>query len=102
MKKSGLNPTENQRAAEQSFGGDNEFAAGDDQFTTEDNQFTTEDNQFSTGDEQYAAGDNNQYAPEDTEYSEEYQYTWDWAGRRTAEVTVETWNDTQQPAPLTH
>lgn len=95
MKKSGLNPAENQHAAEQSFGGDNQLAAADDQYATEDNQ-------FSTGDDQYAAGDNNQYAPEDTEYSEEYQYTWDWAGRRTAEVTVRTWNDTQQPAPLTH
>lgn len=95
MKKSGLNPTENQRAAEQSFGSDNQFTAGEDQYTTEDNQ-------FSTGDNEYVAGDNNQYAPEDTEYSEEYQYTWDWAGRQTADVTVRIWNDTQQPAPLTH
>ncbi|KAM7398374.1 hypothetical protein PAMA_006330 [Pampus argenteus] len=68
MKKSGLNPVENQHAAEQSFGGDNQFAAGDDQYATKDNQ-------FSAGDDQYAAGDSNQYAPEDTEYSEEYQYT---------------------------
>ncbi|XP_042288257.1 zinc finger protein 346 [Thunnus maccoyii] len=68
MKKSGLNPAENQHAAEQSFGGDKQFPA-------EDDQYATEDKNISTGDDEYAAGDNNKYAPEDTEYSEEYQYT---------------------------
>ncbi|XP_056254245.1 zinc finger protein 346 [Seriola aureovittata] len=67
MKKSGMNTTENQQAAEQSYGSDN-------QCTSEDNQYTAADDQYAPGDDQYTAGEN-QYTPEDTEYSEEYQYT---------------------------
>ncbi|XP_008288265.1 zinc finger protein 346 isoform X1 [Stegastes partitus] len=68
VKKSGLNTTENQHPAEQSYASDNQYTAAEDQYTPGDDQYGAGDNQYD------AAGDN-QYAPEDTEYSEEYQYT---------------------------
>ncbi|XP_019121313.1 zinc finger protein 346 isoform X3 [Larimichthys crocea] len=81
VKKSGLNTTENQEAAEQSFGGDNQHTAPDNQYTPADDlyapvddQYAPVDDQFGTAEDQYTTGDN-QYAPEDTEYSEEYQFT---------------------------
>lgn len=67
IKKVGHNPPENQQAAEQPYGEDNQYTTGDDQYTAGEDQFVA-------GDDLYTAGDN-QYAAEDTKYSEEYQYT---------------------------
>ncbi|XP_044078969.1 zinc finger protein 346 isoform X2 [Siniperca chuatsi] len=90
VKKSGLNTAENQDAAEQSYGGDNQYTAPDDQYTAPDDQYSAPDDQYTAPDDQFAPGDDqfgtadadehytaggNQYAPEDTEYSEEYQFT---------------------------
>ncbi|KAM8742754.1 zinc finger protein 346 isoform 1-T1 [Acanthopagrus schlegelii] len=88
VKKSGLNTTENQEAAEQSYGVDNQYTPADDQYASVDDQYATADDQFATADDQYEptddqygpaddqypAGDN-QYAPEDTQYTEEDQFT---------------------------
>lgn len=95
VKKSGLNTTENQEAAEQSYGGDNQHPAPDNQYAPVGDQYAPVDDQFGTAEDQYTAGDN-QYAPEDTEYSEEYQFTWGWARMDCGGFS----QDTQQPAPL--
>lgn len=93
VKKSGLNTTENQEAAEQSYGVDNQYTPADDQYASVDDQYATADDQFATADDQYEPADDqygpaddqypagdNQYAPEDTQYTEEDQFTWGWAG----------------------
>lgn len=100
VKKSGLNTTENPEAAEQSYGGDNQYTPADDQYASVDDQYATADDQYGPTDDQYGPADDqygpaddqygpaddqypagdNQYAPEDTQYTEEDQFTWGWAG----------------------
>ncbi|XP_071392653.1 zinc finger protein 346 [Centroberyx affinis] len=81
VKKSGMSTTENQHAAENTFGGENQYPAEDNQYDGGENQYEAGENQYEAGENQYEAGDNqyeagdNQYAAGDTEYSEEYQYT---------------------------
>ncbi|KAF3840697.1 hypothetical protein F7725_006559 [Dissostichus mawsoni] len=72
VKKSGVNPAENQEPAEPSFDGEVQYNEGE---NDGENLFTVTEDQFPPAEDTEFAVEDTQYAPEDTEYSEAYQFT---------------------------